>query len=88
VVWDAVLPPGADGVTMPALDDDLGTLLSGAEGITQTDIYLRHLDSSDLTDFAALQAGGLHVEETVDESTIVPRPVNGSVRTAYTLGLR
>jgi hypothetical protein len=88
VVWDAVLPPGADGVTMPALDDDLGTLLSGAEGITQTDIYLRHLDSSDLADFAALQAGGLHVEETVDESTIVPRPVNGSVRTAYTLGLR
>jgi hypothetical protein len=88
VAWDAVLPPDASGVTLPALDDDLGAMLAGAEGITQADIYLRHLDSSGLADFSALQAAGLHVEETLQESTIVPRPANGSVRIAYTLGTR
>lgn len=88
VVWDAVLPPGATGASLPALDDDLGATLAGAGAITQVDIVLRHIDSSDLADFAALQTAGIHAEETLQASRIVPRPMTGQVRVAHVQGLR
>jgi hypothetical protein len=87
VVWDAVLPPDATGASLPALDDDLGALLTG-EGIMETDVSLRHLDSSALADFAALQGAGIHVENTRETSSIVPPPTDGTVRTSHALGLR
>lgn len=88
VIWDAVLPPASTGVTLPALDDDLGATLAGADRIVQIDIVLRQLDSSELDGFAALQNAGIHAGDTVQASTIVPRPTSGQVRVAHAIGLR
>ena len=51
-------------------------------------IILRHIDSSEVSDFAAAQAAGIHVEDTMQASTIVPRPVTGQIRVAQTIGIR
>jgi hypothetical protein len=88
VIWDAVLPPDATSASLPRLDGDLGATLAGADALNQVDVLLRHIDSAELADFAALQAAGIHAEETIQASTIVPRPAAGNVRVAHVIGVR
>jgi hypothetical protein len=73
-------------VSLPALTGDLATTIGGTPD--PVDIVLRHIDSSELSDFGAAQAAGFHVEDTMQPGTIVPRPVSGQIRVAHTLGTR
>lgn len=86
IVWDAALPPEMTEVSLPALTGDLATTISGTPD--PVGIVLRHIDSSEVSDFAAAQAAGIHVEDTMQASTIVPRPVTGQIRVAHTIGVR
>ena len=88
VVWDVIVPPDVTSASLPALDGDLGDILGGADGLSPTDVVLRHIDSTQLADFAALQAAGLHADETIQTSTIAPRPSAGELRSAHTIGVR
>jgi hypothetical protein len=88
VIWDAVVPSDVTEVRLPALDDDLGATLAGTDGIVPVDIVLRHLDSSELADFAAVQRAGLHAEDTVQISPMIAAPAAGQVRTSHVIGLR
>jgi len=84
VVWDAVLPPDATGVTLPAVAD---VELVPAE-LVPVDVVLRYIDGSDHADFAALVAAGIHAEATISASTIAVRPIDGEIRTSHAIGLR
>jgi len=86
VVWDAVLPPSAAGVTLPVLGDDIGAAIEPAQGIVAIDVLLRAIDGSAQEGFAGVLAAGIRAEETIQASTIVPRPVDGEVRVAHTIG--
>ncbi len=86
ILWDAVLPPEVTEVSLPALTGDLATTIGGTPDATN--IVLRHIDSSELSDFAAAQAAGIHAEDTAQASTIVPRPASGQIRVAHTIGVR
>lgn len=88
IVWDVIVPPDVTSASLPVLDGDLGDTLGGADGLSPTDIVLRHIDSTLLADFAALQAAGLHAEETIQTSTIAPRPSAGELRSAHAIGVR
>jgi len=88
VIWDVIVPPDVTSASLPVLDDDLGATLGGAGGLLPTDVLLRHIDSTQLADFAAVQAAGLHAEETITASTVAPRPTVGELRTAHTIGVR
>ena len=86
ILWDVAVPPDVTEVSLPALEGDLATTISGTPDATG--IVLRHIDSSELSGFAAAQAAGIHAEDTMQASTIVPRPVSGQIRVAHTLGVR
>ncbi|HSD86610.1 MAG TPA: hypothetical protein VLB44_03820, partial [Kofleriaceae bacterium] len=86
VVWDAVLPTSAVGVTLPVLGDDIGAAIEPAQGIIAIDVLLRAIDGSAQAGFAGVLAAGIHAEETIQASTIVPRPGDGEVRVAHTIG--
>lgn len=87
VIWDAVLPPDAASVTLPAPGGDLAAAITPVT-IEPVDIVVRFVDSSELDGFAALVAAGLHAEETTQVSTIAPRPADGELRTSHAIGLR
>ena len=85
-MWDAAVPPELTQVSLPKLTGDLGSACRGTP--ETTDLLLRRLDSSEFADFAAVQAAGIHAEDTIQASTIVPRPIGGQVRIAHTIGVR
>jgi hypothetical protein len=87
VIWDAVLPPDASGATLPALGDDLGAAIQPV-AIVPVDVVVRYVDSDLYDGFAALYAAGIHAEETIQASTIAPRPVDGELRVSHAIGLR
>lgn len=87
VIWDAVLPPDAASVTLPALDGDLAAAIMPVT-IEPPDILVRYVDSSELDGFTALVEAGIHAEEITQPSTIAPRPTDGELRTSYAIGVR
>jgi hypothetical protein len=86
VVWDAVLPPDATGVTLP----DLGDLADAIDpvAIVPVDVVLRYVDSDHHDGFAALVADGVHAEETLQASTVATRSADGQIRVSHAIGLR
>jgi hypothetical protein len=87
VIWDAVLPPDATSVTLPAFDDELAAAIAPT-AIEPVDVLVRYVDSDELDGFDALIAAGVHAEDTVQASTIAPRPRQGQLRTSHAIGLR
>jgi hypothetical protein len=87
VVWDAVLPPDASSATLPAIDGALGDAIAPAM-IVPVDVLVRHVDSTAHDGFAALLAAGVHAEETLQASTIAPRPATGDIKISHAIGLR
>ena len=87
VVWDAVLQPDATRATLPALDGELATAIAPAT-ILPGDVLLRYVDSAAYTDFAALYAVGIYAGDTIQASTIAPRPPDGELRVSHAIGLR
>lgn len=87
VVWDAVLPPDASRATLPDLGGELGALIAPTT-IEPVDVLVRHVDSAAHDGFAALVAAGIHAEETLQASTIAPRPASGDIRVSHAIGVR
>ncbi|HEY5946685.1 MAG TPA: hypothetical protein VIV40_14380 [Kofleriaceae bacterium] len=87
VIWDAVLPPDASGVTLPAFGDDLAPAIT-PQAIVPIDVLVRYVDSDLHEGFAALLAAGVHAEETLQASTVAPRPSDGELRVSHAIGLR
>ncbi len=87
VIWNAVLPPDATGVTLPALDGDLARAIMPIM-IDPIDVAVRYVDSDAHDGFAALLAAGVHAEQGVQASTIAPRPVDGELRVSLAIGTR
>lgn len=87
VIWDAVLPPDAAGVTLPALDGELAKAVMPVV-IDPVDVVVRYVDSGAHDGFAALLAAGIHAEETLQASTIAPRPSDGEIRVSHAIGVR
>jgi len=87
VIWDAVLPPDASDVTLPVLVGDLGVAINPVD-IVPVDIVVRYIDADGADGFAALLAAGIHAEDTLQASTIAPRPTDGEIRVSHAIGLR
>ncbi|HEX5064418.1 MAG TPA: hypothetical protein VFV99_33815 [Kofleriaceae bacterium] len=87
VIWDAVLPPDATDVTLPVLAGDLGVAINPKD-IAPVDIVVRYIDADGADGFAGLLAAGVHAEDTLQASTIAPRPTDGEIRVSHAIGLR
>ena len=87
VIWDVVLPPEASNATLPSLDSDLGSAITPVN-IVPIDVLVRYVDSDLHAGFAALLVDGVHAEETIQPSTIAPRPSTGEIRVSHAIGLR
>lgn len=87
VIWDAVLPPDASNATLPSLGEELATAIAPVN-IVPIDVVVRYVDSDLHDGLAALLAAGVHVEDTVQASTIAPRPTAGEIRVTHAIGLR
>jgi len=87
VIWDAVLPPDATRATLPALDGELASAIAPTT-IMPVDVVLRYIDSAAYSDFAGLYAVGIYAGDTLQASTIAPRPPDGELRVSHAIGLR
>jgi hypothetical protein len=80
VNWDVVLPPDTSSIVLPI---DAGTAPVAGMPL---DVLLRYVDSTDLDGFTALTRDELHVEETIQASTIAHLPASGELRVVHEIG--
>jgi hypothetical protein len=77
VTWDAVLPIDATHIAFPQLDSTTQQAIP-PPGASPIAVDFAAIDSSDLTDFDALEAAGIFAN-----GSIVPTPMTGEIRTTH-----
>jgi hypothetical protein len=77
VTWDAVLPIDATQIAFPQLDSTTQQAIPPPGG-SPIAVDFAAIDSSDLTDFDALEAAGIFAN-----GSIVPTPMTGEIRTSH-----